>query len=105
MRPNRGAFCSAIASSSVRAVMSPSTGPKHSVRWKNEPGATPSFSPGDHNLPEESSRRGATSQDSPGSSVVSARSNLPLGASMSGPIAAPASSAHATRSEATASTS
>ncbi len=42
------AFCRSIASSSDPAVISPSTGPKHSVRWNHDPGATPSRTPGVH---------------------------------------------------------
>ena len=45
--PNGCALASAMASSRSAARISPSTGPKHSVRWKNEPGRTPSLMPGD----------------------------------------------------------
>ena len=86
VRPNGVAFCSANASSSVSARMIPSTGPKHSVRWRNEPGATPSFRPGDHSRPVSSSCFGSTSHVSPGSSDVRARASLPVGGSISGPI-------------------
>ena len=45
-------FTSSIASSRLRAVMIPSTGPKYSVRWNSDPGCTPSRMPGLQSAPE-----------------------------------------------------
>ena len=51
MSPYGVAFCSSIAWASESALMIPRTGPKYSVRWNGDPGATPSFTPGDHSRP------------------------------------------------------
>lgn len=86
VRPKSTAFWNSMASSRSLACMRPSTGPKTSVRWKKEPGLTPSLIPGLHRRPESSSCLGSSSQDSPGSSVVSARRSLSDGSSVSGPM-------------------
>ena len=85
--------------------MIPSTGPKHSVVWNQEPRWTPNFTPGDQSRPSSSSRRGLISHDSPASSVVSARRSLPLAGSVSGPTALPRSVEGPTRRDETASAS
>src|SRR5690606_28896767 len=85
--------------------MMPRTGPKYAVRWYSDPGATPSLTPGDQSRPSVSSRRGATTQDSPGSSVERALSSLPDVGAMSGPIWVAASVGNPTCNELTASTS
>ena len=65
--------------------MMPSTGPKYSVRWKSDPGATPSRTPGDQSRSVASSCRGLTSQLSPSASWVSPRASLPATGSTTGP--------------------
>ena len=78
------AFWMATASSSEPARMTPSTGPKHSVRWNHEPGRTPKRTPGVQVWGPR--RRGSTSHSSPSSRRVRARRSLPSGSLMVGPM-------------------
>ena len=82
--PNGCALASSIAWSRFSARISPSTGPKHSVRWKNEPGRTPSLMPGDQSRGLSAAGRGSSSHSSPSSSTVSARRSAAPGAWVSG---------------------
>ena len=83
--------------------MSPSTGPKHSVTWNHEPGATGAFTPGVQS--DAPSLRGSTSHVSPRSRRVSARSSFSSGGPISGPIVVDGSLPCPTRRVRTASAS
>ena len=86
MSPNGVALASAMAWSRSSARISPSTGPKHSVRWKNEPGRTPSLMPGDQSCGLSGAGRGSSSHSSPSSRTVSARRSAAPGGWVSGVI-------------------
>lgn len=86
--PKAVPFWIRTASSRDSAWMTPSTGPKYSVRWKAEPSSTPVRTPGENRVPESSSWRGRESQASPSASSVSPERSFSPGASTTGPICA-----------------
>ena len=86
VRPNGCALASSIASSRLSARISPSTGPKHSVRWKKDARSHAELDAGRPELRVVRAGRGSSSHSSPSSSTVSARRSAAPGGWVSGVI-------------------